>query len=449
MKIKMGLAILALQISAYAAPAVEQSEQLELSFHQAEGEAFKSSNRLKASSSDYEAAVEQADAGYAGFFPKLSLQGNYQYLGTVPSLSLGAGPAVQLTTHSSYSIGPVLSYTFWDSFASRKSRDSLAKVAEARRQDRRSTELQLLLAVRATYIRVQLALEELRLVNGSLELARAQDHDIGSRFHAGAATKLDVVTSNRQVLSFELQFKQKQADLSAGLKDLLALLGTAAPKDVSHPGPPNVDQVSLILKLDSLPATLAALGSDQALPPDDGQPQLRSQALLAESAALSASSQTAHLFPTLQASASTALAYPNGPIPQQIHQNIVSVSLSMPLYLGDPTWHLAAEKRKEADAARYREEQLRIDIQRDFAKAREMLDSLREQRKLATQDVSQSKEAAKLYYSSYKAGKNNLIDVQTANNQALQSLVGAARIDAQILTQLITLKALSGKDIAP
>lgn len=57
----------------------------------------------------------------------------------------------------------------------------------------------------------------------------------------------------------------------------------------------------------------------------------------------------------------------------------------------------------------------------------------------------QSEEAAKLYYSSYKAGKNNLIDVQIANNQALQAKVGAARIDAQILNQLILLNALSGE----
>ena len=422
------------------------AEPFELSLRDAENQALKTSETLKAAASDVDAATEQEEAGLALLWPRLSLQAGYQYQTAIPSLSLSPGsPAISFGSNYGYSVGPALNYTLWDTFSSLRAFRSISKLRSSRQQDRTTQELQLLLSLRSAYVRVQLALEELRLVNGSLDLARAQERDIQNRLHAGAATRLDEVISSRQVLGFELQFKQKQADLSSALKDLLAFVGNPPIKDLSHPGPPEIEEVSLVLKTDSLMTTLNELGKVEIRPPDDEQPQIRSQQLQAESADLAASSQTAKLFPTVQLSASAALAYPNGPQLVQINQNTIGLTLSMPLFLGDPTWHLAAEKRCEAESARHRAEQLKTNILRDFTKAQEMLNSLYEQKKLAIDDVSQSSEAAKLYYSSYKAGKNNLLDVQTANNQALQAKVAAARIDAQILNQLISLIALSGK----
>lgn len=281
------------------------------------------------------------------------------------------------------------------------------------------------------YIRTQLAQEELRLVNDSLELARTQQHDVQNRFKAGAATQLDRLISNRQVLGFELQLKQKSAELSAFSKDLQALTGLT-----------NMESK----KLEALSHTLAHLNPIEFSAPTDQQPQIRSLKLLGESLNKTASAQTAKLFPTIQLFASTTLAYPNGPVLNQINQNTIGLTLSMPLYIGDPTWHLAASKRREAEATKHRALQLQTDMNRDYAKANEMLLSLREQQQLAAEDVSKSAEVALLYYSSYKAGKSNLTDVQIANNQALQSKVNAARIDAQILDQLISLMSLSGKE---
>lgn len=106
---------------------------------------------------------------------------------------------------------------------------------------------------------------------------------------------------------------------------------------------------------------------------------------------------------------------------------------------------LGCFKRREAQANKHRADQLQTNINRDFSKATEILASLYDQKKLAALDVLESQEAAKLYYGSYKAGKNNLIDVQTANYQAFQAKVGAVQIDAQILNQLILLNALSGE----
>jgi len=424
-----------------------ETEVFELSLQDAEIESLGASNQLKSFISDVAAATEQANSQFAELLPQLSLEANYKYLSEVPDIPVQGQPPFPFGSHNNYSVGAVLRYTLWDTGTSRKAYQGLAKLAASRQEDRKTEELQILLSVRTAYVRVQLALEELRLVNDTLELSRAQDRDIATRYRAGAATRLDLVTSERDVIGYELQFKQKQADLSVALKDLLALLGSRSVKDVSHPGPPNVDGVSLILKLNPFQKLLTDEGQAEIPPPDDRQPQIRSRELLAESSELSAASQKAELFPTVQFSARTSLDYPNGPILEQINQNTVFVGLSMPLFDGNRIRHLVAQNLMEAQSARYRKDQLMVDIQRDFAKARELLDSLREQQKLAKQDVLRSEEAARLYYESYKAGSINLIDVQSANVRALLAKVSAARIDAQILNQLFILKALSGREL--
>ena len=116
----------------------------------------------------------------------------------------------------------------------------------------------------------------------------------------------------------------------------------------------------------------------------------------------------------------------------------------MPLFEGNRSRHLSAEKMKESDAARFNRDQTRINLDRDYDKAIQLLQSLRGQQALALEDVQHSQDAARLYYQSYKGGKVNFIDVQSANNRALLSQVNAARIDAQILNELFVLQTLSG-----
>jgi outer membrane protein TolC len=122
-------------------------------------------------------------------------------------------------------------------------------------------------------------------------------------------------------------------------------------------------------------------------------------------------------------------------------------NLSWPLFEGNRTHHLIAEANQQADAARFNAEQAKINLQRDFAKATRELQSLRSQQKLSTEDVNHSEVAARLYYKSYRGGKVNLIDVQSANNRALTAKVSAARISAQILNQIYSLRYISGEGI--
>jgi outer membrane protein TolC len=440
--------LLILSTSSSFSQALASPSSFELSLKEAETRALDASNQLKALSSDRDAATERADAQYSALFPRLTLGGTFQYLTEVPTVNLpipGFGGGLTFGSHINYSVGPTLSYTLWDTGAARDAYRGYDLLSQAKEEDRKEGTIQLLYQVRASYLRVQLALEELRLLNSSLELSRAQNRDIAANFRAGAATRLDLVESQRDVLSYELQFQQKQAELASDLKDLLALVQETPPGDPTLPGPPGTPRVGLELKLDSFAESLAEAKRLSFQAPGPSHPELKSQELLTASAESAAQSQKDTLYPTLQVSATAALEYPNAIVLERVEQNIFTVSLSMPLFEANRTRHLAAEKLKQADTARFNREQTRINLDRDYRKAVELLASLRAQRKLATEDVRRSAEAARLYYRSYKGGKINLIDVQSANNRALLSQVNAARIDAQILNQLFTLQSLSGE----
>jgi outer membrane protein TolC len=430
-----------------ATQAFAQTETFELKIHDAEIRALQYSNRLKSNAFDHEAAQEQANAQYTYLLPKLALQASYQYYANIPEISIFAGPTIGFGTNSTYFFGPTLSYTLWDTFSTRKTYQAASLLVQARAEDLKNAKLQLLLSVRSSYLQVQLGLVELGLIQDSLKLAQAQNRDVATRFRAGAAARLDVVISQRSVLNYEIQFKERQAQLSASLKDLLSLLGDTQIQEISHPGPPHTPNVSLILKLDSFEKLISTQKQVEISAPDDQQPQILSQTLQAESLELNAASQSAKRYPALQVFAGVSYNRPNIPNPISYWQETVGVSLSMPLFLGDPIPALAAQQRNQAQSTFYRQAQTRVDLQRDFLKSKELLQSYREQRELASQDVLQSTEAANLYYISYKSGKINYTDVQDANLQALQSKVNLSRIDAQILNQLILLKSISGKDL--
>jgi outer membrane protein len=419
-----------------------------LSLQEAEQKALQTSNQLKSYESTTLMSVAAADSQFASLLPRLTANGAYGYTSNVPSIALpipGFNATIPFGTNSSYSVGVTLGYTLWDTGAARRSYQGQSLLAQARDEDRKGARLQLLLSVRSAYLKVQLAMEELRLLNGSLELSRAQNRDIESNYRAGAATRLDRVDSQRDVINYELQFEQKQAELASDFKDLLALTREDPRGDFTHPGPADVPGVRLVLALDPLSETLRQASQWRFAPPDESHPQVRGQELLAQSSDKLADSAMSTLYPTVQVGATAEMVYPNVVLPERVEQNLVQVAVSMPLFEGDRTRHLAEERRMEADSARYAKEQDRIDLDRDYAKALQQLESLREQQRLSADDVQRSEDAARLYYQSYHGGTVNLIDVQSANNRALQAKVNAARIDAQVLSQIFILKSISGE----
>jgi outer membrane protein TolC len=421
------------------------SQELVLRLHDAESRALSYSNRLKAAQSDQDAARFQSSAQYQTLLPRLSLQASYQYFNEIPKISIGPVASVNFGTNNVYSFGPVISYTLFDAFSSRRAYQASTLLEQARQQDRVATELQLLLNTRAAYVQVQLELEELKAIHDSWRLSEAQRRDVDSKFRAGAASRLDLVTAERSVLSYQIQFKQKQSELSSSVRDLLALLGDPRLDDpaLQYPGPAEYSEVKFALKLDPLDSTLSEQLTLPLPPPDVVDPQTQSLIHQSESLSRSAQSQSARAYPLVQVSAGVSYNRPNVPNPPSYWQETAAATLSLPLFLGDPSHAQAAQLRSQADAVEFRASQRQEDVHRDYQKSMEAIRSLKEQKQLAIIDIKQSEEQARLYYTSYKAGKSNLIDVQNANVVALQAKVHASQIDAQIINQIIFLRSLS------
>ena len=420
----------------------------ELTESEAIAKAKQSSESLKSADSDWQASQEQAEASYSLLLPKLSFDASYRYVTQVPSIQLPLpnAPPIPISAHSNYSIGPTLSYTLWDSGFAKNRYYSHQKMAESRKEEQKNLSTQVVGSVKLAYTRVQLGVEQLKMVKDSLNQADAQNKYIEDRFEAGTADRLDLLTSQREVLNYQLQLKQQQADLASALKDLLALLSETGVRDFSRPAPYGYSPATVWLKLDSLEESLQTQTQGEPEVLEGESPQIKSQALLTESLEYGAKSQSASSYPQLQISARTSLDYPNGPIIENINQNTLSASLSFPLFEFNRNGHEVAEKEKEADAARHRKNQLQLDLSRDFWKAKEQLRSLREQQKDSEESVRQSELLAKLNYDSYRNGRITLVDVQAANVRALQAKVDLARIRAQILNQVTQLKVISGKD---
>ncbi|MFI5391650.1 MAG: TolC family protein, partial [Bacteriovoracales bacterium] len=132
------------------------------------------SNNIKASVASEDSALENADSKYVSLWPKLSLEGQYQYNFTLPEFAFEGNEPVVFGTTNVFNVGPYVSYTLWDSHSLKDTYEASSFTAAAKGEDKKNTYLVELRNVREAYIEVQRGLEEVRLTNETLDLSRAQ-----------------------------------------------------------------------------------------------------------------------------------------------------------------------------------------------------------------------------------------------------------------------------------
>lgn len=423
---------------------------------QAESAALQNSGVIKAAKDGALAAQKQADASGAALYPNLSLQGNYFYQTNVPVLQVGPpglGTPFQMGDYNNYAVGPVLTYTLFDGGGAGRLSESAQSMARAKLEDSKNTVKQILLNTRQAYAHVQLSIKNLTVTADSLRLSEARETDVRNRLRAGASSRLDSVNARSDVINYQLKLRQAQTDLAAAIRDLLALTGRPQtgnlsrpwPKEISAKIPVGVEAPTDFVQFDRLEESLKSQNTSPA-PSNFDHPQLRSLSFAAESSKRAADAQMSVLWPKIQLSAHAEYMYPNGPILQSVQQNIFMVTMSMPLFEADYDRSLAQEHAREAEGYEYQREQRIIDLQRDRKKAGDMLDSLKSQERLTSENVLAAADAANLTYQSYKAGKEQYLDVETAHLKLLEAEVGAAQVQSDILNTLAQISFLSPED---
>lgn len=428
-------------------------KNISLTLKDVESAAVSESLKIKASVSEVDAATMKAETESSFLWPLLTVDGSWKYSTKVPELNVGP-MSVQIGDHNVYSIGPTLTYTLIDFGAVRKNYKSLSAARDSKVEESKVIKKQTVLTAKATYFNILLASERLRLVADSLKLSISQAQDIQNRLKAGASSRMDAISADREVLNYQLQFRQSQADLSTELRTLFAQIGRGQNENVSLPIDNRIDYKTLklfdtptiIVSLDSLEKATAPEAIDKELNVDrflgSKHPQVLVYDELAKASHYAEQGANAGHWPKLQLMARSSLDYPNGPVTERVFQNSVGVAASVPLFEASKSSSEAAEKAHMADAYKSKMEQAEIDITRDFMNARDQLENLKLQDAIMKENVHKAEELAKLYYTSYKAGRSSFLELQSANLGLLESKVLLARNRCLMLIQMAIMESL-------
>lgn len=433
----MKYAILILtMIASYPMRAGTSDKLAQLSLPEIEIQALENSFTKKAVNAEYDSVVNKIDSQNSLRYPKITLEGNYKYISEVPTLSFPGGAKTAFGDNTNYSIGPVLTWTLWDFGSIKNSIKGSESLLKSKEAEKNFSNRQILLNARLAYFRVQLRIEQQKMVSDSLKLAESQHRDIQNRISAGLSNRIDLLSAHKEVLNLKIQSRQIQSDLSTDLRDLYALIGR---NDSFDP--------KLQVKVDPLESSLYSLSKYGANGLEqenlNQHPLIKMHTANAEASHLAAESFKANKLPKVALFAKSSIDYPNGPILENIHQNAIGLTLSMPLFESSKSSNEALEKQNLAIASENRREEARTNLVRDWHKANDQLQGLKEKVLIFKTSVDESAERAKLVYSSYRVGRSSFLEVQSANLHALEAKVQSTTNNVQILIQLAYLASIA------
>ena len=439
---------------AAATKALAEPPRLAMSLAEAGTAALSYSPRLKAAAEQIAASRDRADSLHALLIPRLTLDGSYRYATEIPNVQLPKGfPPLPLNfgSHRTTSIGPTLTYTLWDQGVLDKGWRSQLATVRSQEDAEALARNQILLGVRLAYFQVQLSLEQVTVLGDSMNLADSQYSDIHKQLSAGAASRVDALSAHQQLLNRRKDFRQAQADVASSLRELFALTGSTSTYDLSHPmdaraarsTPAYAGTPTLLLALDPLVAPSSSLSASASRDFDAEHPELRGYTDQAQALRLTSQSLAAGQGPKIQLSGRASYDYPNIPLLETVQQNTLTLTASVPLFEASKSKRQADEQNHIAAATDSARQQSFDELKKDWLDARDQFDALQDQQALDQDSVSETGEISRLKYGMYKAGSITFTEVQSANLDALQAKVAAARTQAQLLIRLATLDSLS------
>lgn len=416
---------------------VASGSESKLSLINFQKKVIESSNIIKAINAEVLASRNKVDSQDSLLLPRVTLEASYKYISEVPKLKLPGGGSSTFGDNHNYSIGPMINWTLFDFGSLKNTIKGYLQQVKSKEAEQELTNRQIILNARLTYFKVQLRLEQQRLIDDSFKLVESQYKDIKARVSIGASSRIDLLSAHKDLLNLKLQSRQIQSDLESDFRDLSALVE----KD-------SAEVFSTKTQVDSITSSINELNkfgkniNDEEIIKQN--PLIQLHTANAESLHLASKSFKANQLPKISLYAKTSLDYPNGPVLENFNQNIIGVNLSMPLYEGNRSANEAAEKNNMAMMSEHRKNQAQRELIRDLQKSQNQLNGLREKVDIYKNLVNESEERSELIYGSYKIGKSSFLEVQSANLQALEAKVQSTTNDVQILNQLAYLASISG-----
>jgi outer membrane protein TolC len=362
----------------------------------------------------------------------------------------GAKP-ISFGDHSNYSVGPSLNWMIWDSGAIRNMWKSLKALEGSKKREAESVRNQLVLNARLAYFQVQLTLEQVNLLIESLKLSWDQYQDIRKRRLAGVSSRTDELQAHQEFLYRKNRLVEAQTNFALALRELFALTGENQNVDLlfitdeklSGSDPSAMLSPAVFFKLDFIADSLEKFKSCESAELNLNSSNVQVLLKAAESfREMSKGFKSGH-WPKIQLNAKSSVDYPNGPILESVHQNMFGVMATIPLFEGGRVSEQVQEQEKLAQSNEKKGEQVKKDLLRDWQKSKDQLSGLKVQRGIQQESIFEMDEIAKMVYDSYKAGRTNYLEVQSANIRALETKVQAVLTEIKILMQCALLDYLS------
>ena len=403
---------------------------------------IKSKNILE-KKADAKAALFKAQAQKNLSLPQLNFESSYKYISEIPQVDMGI-KQIDMGDNNNYSFGVSASWLLWDDKQIKKAYMSLLALSKAKETIANLTQKIELFKLRVAYYKTQVAIEECHLLKKSLDLAKRQNQDITKNYTSGACSKLDKLNSDRSVANYKLDYTQSLANFSSAFFDLLNVMETTETfKEEETPVPYNLDENGKEIKLDSISDTIKNFNFEDIKFSPQKNLEVVSLGYVQESLKLAYESQKSQDSMQIKLYAKSSYDYPNGPITEDVHQNIVGVSASFPLWDWQINKKLEFEKKQKAKAAQYRKEKKRIEVTKTWEKIQTQIRQSKKQIEVAKDAITLSEKVANLGFDAYKNGKITFVELEEANLKLLKAKVQHLKINAKLLSQMALLETMS------
>lgn len=405
-----------------------------VAFKEAEETALRNSYQIAAQKYVVEAARDRAFAQEVKRLPTIGFNAESTFLSKVGRIEIpSSGINQEVGEHLNWSIGPMVNWVVWDTGQIVNKAKSIKSTADAEDQNLEYDRRQVLLNARAAYIGVQLAKEQVRLINESLRLARAQYDYVLEKKRAGTADLFDLTVAHQEVVDRIKDMEGAEGELAISKSNLVAAMGYDP--EWWESDLVDVEPIGNVLNV-LLPRSNAYFEAET-------HPQVKSLEHQQRASNLAAKSTIAQYYPEVSLNGSATYDYPNLGQDDTIQQNKLMLSLGVPILEWGSIAKEARSQKRQARSAFEQKNQIIIDLSRDVWNVRENIQTDKDLRIADREAVRDAVEVAYLSFESYKAGRIIFLDVQRANVKELAAKVDAARNDADLAMQISKLLALA------
>ncbi|MFH1875053.1 MAG: TolC family protein [Pseudomonadota bacterium] len=405
-----------------------------LTFEQAGELALENSHTLASQEQIVESAKQEAKAQKVKRYPFLNFEAQSMFVSKIGRFQIPTlGINREVGDHINWSVGPALEWTVWDTGQITKKAKSLEKTTAAQTQNLDYYGRQVLFSARSSYIDVQLAKEQVRLVKDALNLAQAQYSDILEKKKAGTADLLDLTVAHQEVVDRQRDLEEAFGNLALAKRALVATLGY-------DPQAESVDALE-VQQINQVLNVLLPQANTQV--DIEAHPQVQALADQQQAYELAAKSSSARHWPKIDMKGTSTFEYPNLGENITIQQNKLLLNLHLPIF----DWGMISKESRsnkfQAYSTQEQKKQTMLDLERTTAEIRQRIKTLKGLRIANIKAINDAVEVARLTYNSYQAGRVIFLDVQRANVKALSIKVDSAQTDAELARQISQLLALA------